>query len=65
MSSGIESQIVQLIASTLAVDPAMLRRDATFADLGEQMIEYVTLALALKEPTVRSHSNTGGPVGLR
>lgn len=30
-----------------------------------QMIEYVTLELALKEPSVRRRSNVGGTAGLR
>jgi acyl carrier protein len=98
MKSGIESQITALVASTLHVDEAIVRRDATFAgDLGadsldlvalilavedefridihdeeageiltvKQMIEYVSLALAVKEPTVTSRLSGDRLVGSR
>jgi acyl carrier protein len=98
MSSEIETRIMALIATTLQVDQAMVRRDSSFArDLAadsldsvtlilavedefgidihdedaaeiltvEQMIEYVTLALAAKEPTAASRANTGRVVALR
>jgi acyl carrier protein len=98
MSSGIESRIRSLVASTLGVDEAMVRPDATLAgDLGadsldmvalilaiedqfqvdihdeeaaeiltvEQMIEYVSFALALKEARGPSRLSSGQNVGVR
>ena len=97
MSSGIESQIVALIAATLHVDESMIRRDMGFvSDLGAdslstvalimaiedefrvdiydedaaeiltvgQMIEYVSAAIAIKEPAIR-RLRGGSTVGLR
>jgi acyl carrier protein len=50
MSSGIESQITALIAATLRVDEAMIRRDATLAgDLGADSLDFVALVLALED----------------
>jgi acyl carrier protein len=98
MSSEIETRITALIAATLRVDQASIRRDSSFArDLAassldsvtlilavedefgvdihdedaaeiltvEQMIEYVTLALAVQEPTVARRSNADRVVGVR
>jgi acyl carrier protein len=50
MDSGIESQISALVASTLHVDTAMVRRDATFAgDLAVDSLDLVALILAVEE----------------
>lgn len=98
MTSGIESQITALVASTLHVDEAMVGRDSAFAsELGadsldlvvlilavedqfqidihdeeaaeiltvEQMIEYVSFALAEKEPTITNRLSSDRLVGLR
>jgi acyl carrier protein len=98
MSSGIESQITALIATTLHVDPATIGRNSSIAhDLGadsldfvslilavedefhidihdedatdlltvEQVIEYVELALATQDATIRARSNGGKTVDLR
>jgi acyl carrier protein len=101
MSSDSETKITALVASTLNVDPAIVRRDSSFAgDLAadslavvtlilavedeygidihdedaaelltvEQLIEYVTFALAVKEQPVTSRSNmdrADGRGGLR
>ena len=50
MTSGIESQITALVASTLHVDEAMVDRDATFAgDLGADSLDLVSLILAVED----------------
>ena len=50
MSIGIESQIRSLVASTLRVDEAMIRPEATLAgDLGADSLDLVSLILAIED----------------
>lgn len=50
MSSGIESEITALVATTLHVDQTMVRPDTTFAgDLAADSLECVTLILAIED----------------
>ena len=50
MSSGIESQITALIASTLHVDQATIGRDTRIArDLGADSLDFVALILAIED----------------
>jgi acyl carrier protein len=50
MSSSIESQIRALIASTLHIDQAKIRRDATFAgDLAADSLDLVSLILTIED----------------
>jgi acyl carrier protein len=50
MSSEIETRIVRLIATTLHVDPARVRRDSRFArDLDADSLDSVSLILAIED----------------
>jgi acyl carrier protein len=50
MSSEIETRIMSLIATTLRVDQAMVRRDSRLArDLGADSLDIVTLILAVED----------------
>jgi acyl carrier protein len=50
MSSGIESQIAALVATTLHVDQTMVRPEMSFAgDLGADSLDSVTLILAIED----------------
>jgi acyl carrier protein len=50
MSIGIESQIRWLVASTLGVDEAMIRPEATLVgDLGADSLHLVSLILAIED----------------
>jgi acyl carrier protein len=50
MNSTLESQLTALIASTLHVDQAAVRPDATLAgDLGADSLDMVSLILAIED----------------
>ena len=50
VSSEIESKITELVAATLNVDQAIVRRDRTLAgDLGADSLDSVALILALED----------------
>ncbi|HET9449156.1 MAG TPA: acyl carrier protein [Steroidobacteraceae bacterium] len=50
MSSDIETRIVSLVATTLHVDPARVRRDSRFArDLDADSLDSVSLLLAIED----------------